>query len=621
MSLPTGAKVLNNISTNQFYYLYEENVIHTTYSNSDWLGLGGPKNNIFSSYISESIIYTINNTLETKGKVIDNPSASSIFAEYPDLLNTGISKGDFHIGSTPTDIYVSFIDENAGYNNTLGYYFYYIDQNSDKILLSNINDNDAPNYSNGYYNPTIIFPNASQIGKSDNTAPNVKQDHGQLKCGDTRKLKGNNSNGTFQDIYIGFFIIPNAWDTVNTGVVYDNKNILHTTPEFNTNYVEGSANLDENGVQSIFLDINDNYIIGFEDLERPNAEYHPDMNDILILISFDPHISINTGIEIVEQTTSDKILKLHRCGSRVKVKDTDVPNLNNSNKKYRIERDINISTGEEKDILKETLFNLNYEYPTTIEEINDNKLKIKHELTKTDLDNSLQGSDLNIEVFSKISNLDDIVVDNNGKTKYNYLVDYQHQYVNSQNITSEEVYLYEVDIVTEDEILLLSDLSGSPERIIDDAMLWGDPHIKTYFGKDVKLDNDIKELLFYQDPTVKINIKLWKPYENSDEAYVNIIKIYKNDDIIEINPDKLSIIINGDHVKNYKNNDLYVSDIILKKHLLYDKIVENLQAIIVVTNTITFTISSCVHYKDIRNIIQVNKIPKNLTNIEGLIIR
>jgi hypothetical protein len=506
MSLPTNSKSISNISSSQFYYLYDLDEIHDSYSNSNWLGLGGPKKNISTGYIPEDIIYTINESIKNKS----TNANTSFFDDHPSVLNASVSKGDISIGSTPTNIYLTFVDEHAGYTNTIGYYFYIIDQNGDKQLIDNVNNDDAPSYHNNYYHPTIIFPNASHIGKSDNSSPTEKQDHGQLKCGDQRQLKGNNPDYSFQNINIGFFLIPNGWTTVNDGVVLDpSLNILYSSPELNPNYIHNSSNQDNNGIQSVIYNIDNHYILGFEDIERPNIinDQIADFNDILFYISSNQSLNI-TGLNINKLLTPDKLVKVHKCGESLKVKSNKIDN--DTSKLYRFEHYININSSDETSRLKIALDNLTIEHSPSVSLVSSNKLSLVYNMSYSTLTSSLNDDEYSVSLFNKLSNLDDITIVSNNKTKFDHLLDFQHIYLNNDSLT-EDYYLYSTDNNGNNEILVQSELNTNPVRLTDGALIWGDPHIETIFGESYLLPHIEGHYIFFKNNYITVNVYLHKP--------------------------------------------------------------------------------------------------------------
>lgn len=558
MSLPINSRAISSIDTSTFYYLYDLDEIDESYSNSKWLGLGGPKKNISMGYLHEDVIYTITDSIKNRS-LVANPN--DFFVDFPSVLSSGTTKGDISIGSTPTNIYLTFIDEHAGYTNAVGYYFYIIDGNGDKQLIDNIDNTDAPSYSNGYYRPTILFPNASQIGKSDNFAQDKKQDHGQLKCGDKRQLKGNNSDYTFQNINIGFFLVPDGWTTVLAGVVFNSSlPILHTTPEFNSNYVDGSVNQDENGIQSVVYDIDSNYILGFEDIERPSTgDQDPDFNDVLFAITADQSLGI-TGASVTKLTTPDKLVKVNKCGTDLKVK-SNLINENDTSKKYRFDHFINIGTADETTRLKNAMDNLTIEYTPIITQPTSIQIKLVYNLSQADMVASLQDDEYRVNIFNKLSNLDDITIAGNGKTAFDNMVEYQHIYLNNDNLV-EDYYLYSTDLDGSNETLIQSEVNTNPVRLISGALIWGDPHIETMFGETFLLPHIEGLYVFFKNNYMTILTELWKPpslsnhhiKEIRESTFIRNAQIYYHHSFLKIDMDTLEVL-------NAYGNDITITDI------------------------------------------------------------
>ena len=141
-----------------------------------------------------------------------------------------------------TELYLTFIDEGAGYKNVLGYYTY-----------------EAGNMpaSADELDKIVIFPNASAQGSG-----------GQLVPGNTMRLLGIFEPGTV----VGFFLIANGW--VN-GSITDGYYSQHTDIDYN---------LSERQQSIIFFDpICNSTVIAFEDISVPNGDN--DFNDAIFEIT------------------------------------------------------------------------------------------------------------------------------------------------------------------------------------------------------------------------------------------------------------------------------------------------------------------------------------------------
>lgn len=501
MSAPTGAQAIAGIDTSNFYYLYDENEVRNVYNKNEWLGIGGPKFNVTTSTaLSEEMVYTALQAVPDKGRVIDNPTATSIFADYPALLSEATSKGDLVFDSTPRDLYVSFLEDRAGYTNAFGYYFYYVDGNGTKHLLESTDNSEYPTYSTSgnYYNATLVFPNASEIGKSEAFAEDKKQDHGQLKCADTRHLKGNLPDGRFADVRVGFFLVPDGYANVRDGVVFQpSKPLLHTTEHFNPNYDAESSG---SGVQSILVSLNGTsgvHVLGFEDLERPNTEYHADMGDVIFALYSDPPLA-STGISQSLVPVPVSVLKQHRCGARLTFSESDLPNVNDTAYNYKVVHEITMANAVEATKLRDTLSKLIFKFPVVVTR-NGTVVTVEITVTGAELQNYRSNNQVVIDYFKKTDNLDAIVVlDEEQRTRFQVLIDYQHQYVNSPDLVSQNMYLKQID--PEDaEIDLVTENSVQVSRLVDNAMLWGDPHIQPLFGDAFTMIDDKGSFTMFDD--------------------------------------------------------------------------------------------------------------------------
>ncbi|MFP2995169.1 DUF4114 domain-containing protein [Spongiivirga sp. MCCC 1A20706] len=154
--------------------------------------------------------------------------------------------------SEETDLYLTFIDEGAGYKNVLGYYTY----NQDNPPAS-VNDLDK----------TVIFPNASAQGSG-----------GGLIRGNTMRLLGSFESGTV----VGFFLIANGW---RNGSITDGYYSQHTDINFNLSGRQQSILFYDQTCQST--------VIAFEDISVPNGDN--DFNDAIFQIEASNPNAIDTS--------------------------------------------------------------------------------------------------------------------------------------------------------------------------------------------------------------------------------------------------------------------------------------------------------------------------------------
>jgi len=154
------------------------------------------------------------------------------------------------------NVYVSFVQEGAGYKNTFGYYTY--DVNNPPNTIDDIK---------GKMN--IIFANASALGYG-----------GTLEAGDRVNL-GSFPAGTV----IGYFVIANGW---NGTEVTEGLETFYTIPEFN-----------RDGTQQAILMYNpscSSLLTAFEDIHTSGGDR--DFNDIVVETTIDPLSSMNTAVVV-----------------------------------------------------------------------------------------------------------------------------------------------------------------------------------------------------------------------------------------------------------------------------------------------------------------------------------
>lgn len=151
-----------------------------------------------------------------------------------------------------TELYLTFLDEGAGYKNVLGYYTY--------------NENELPETSD-LVDKIVIFPNASAEGSG-----------GELERGNTMRLLGTFQPGTV----VSFFLIANGW---RNGSITDGFYSQHTDIDYNLSGKQQSL---------IFYDSTCNsVVIAFEDISVPNGDN--DFNDAIFEITSSNPEALNTS--------------------------------------------------------------------------------------------------------------------------------------------------------------------------------------------------------------------------------------------------------------------------------------------------------------------------------------
>lgn len=156
------------------------------------------------------------------------------------------------------EVWVTFVDEGAGYKNVLGFYSY---------SLSN-----PPTSIPSNSQMTIIFPNVSKAGSG-----------GSLVAGNKVKL-GNFSANTG----IAFFLIADGW---RNGAVGNGNWRLFSNPSFNP---ESNTTLRAHNV--LLADsTNQRIILGFEDIRRDYGSCDNDFNDALFYVTASPYSAMEIG--------------------------------------------------------------------------------------------------------------------------------------------------------------------------------------------------------------------------------------------------------------------------------------------------------------------------------------
>jgi hypothetical protein len=155
-------------------------------------------------------------------------------------------------------VWVTFINEGAGYKNVLGFYSYRLDSPYTTTPPSSA--------------ITIIFPNVSKLNSG-----------GSLVAGNKVKL-GNFSANTG----IGFILIADGW---RNGAVSNGNWKVYSNPNFNP---ESNVNLRFHN--ALIADTtNQRIILGFEDIRRDYGSCDNDFNDALFYISANPYTAIQTS--------------------------------------------------------------------------------------------------------------------------------------------------------------------------------------------------------------------------------------------------------------------------------------------------------------------------------------
>jgi len=158
-----------------------------------------------------------------------------------------------------TPVYVSFIDEGAGWRNTFGYYAYPADHPPQSI-------DDLEKHK--------VFPNVSKVGEG-----------GGLDFGDRVQL----GDGSFPaGTVIGFYIVAQGW-----------KNGLMVDGVY-THYTDKQFNIDQAQQSTLFISSDcDDIVLTFEDIKVSSESCDHDFNDIILTIKDSKDMGMpNTRLDV-----------------------------------------------------------------------------------------------------------------------------------------------------------------------------------------------------------------------------------------------------------------------------------------------------------------------------------
>lgn len=226
------------------------------------------------------------------------PESRAVGAEFLDPAydpNVYISQ-DAHVR-------VTFVDEGAGYRNTLGS-FVYLPATFDGLTHGEVNTDGIPGISldelvaiPGVISTQLVFPNCSEVSGGGYLMPgdSIDLDEGNLIQAGTR---------------VGFFLIQNAW---SNGSVNGWSNQMQRTVHYTIDMLNGESS-DSDGVGAdsaatksrhaamLFVDLDqEKLLLGIEDLHRTdrtqndyNLNSDEDFNDAVFLVTSDPPEAISS---------------------------------------------------------------------------------------------------------------------------------------------------------------------------------------------------------------------------------------------------------------------------------------------------------------------------------------
>ncbi|MFD0750496.1 LruC domain-containing protein [Mucilaginibacter calamicampi] len=216
--------------------------------------------------------------LETTADVIDASLLSYVNASLPESQTVPNLHPEYLSNSATrvinitarADVWITFVSEGAGFQNTLGFYTY--------KTGSPPSSTGGGTLLGGIDKITYIFPNASANGSG-----------GGLKSGDKVKI------GTFDaGTTIGFVLMQNAWTGSGVNTL---STKFFTQDEFNP---ENTAALRKHTVM-LYDDVHKLYLLGFEDQNRQNGGSDNDFNDLVFYATSNPITAIsNSGVAVID---------------------------------------------------------------------------------------------------------------------------------------------------------------------------------------------------------------------------------------------------------------------------------------------------------------------------------
>ena len=205
------------------------------------------------------------NYLEPKNENITSTFLQDITASLPESKPLTSTHADYLKGEKPStigvsekaDVWVTFVHEGAGWQNSLGFYTF--------------DPKNPPQKVEDIKNPTLIFPNVSFSGSG-----------GGLVSGNKVKI------GTFDaGTSIGFFLLANAFSNGNVGSGYYGQfSHSNLNPESNPDLRRHFVLLDDAKSDRILLSV--------EDVSRENKPIgcDNDFNDAIFYVTSNPVVAI-----------------------------------------------------------------------------------------------------------------------------------------------------------------------------------------------------------------------------------------------------------------------------------------------------------------------------------------
>ncbi len=267
-------------------------------------------NSMTSMAVSDSLLETVDRELPA-GRNVNAAFLNPSYTPWVTMSESG-------------QVLTTFVDEGAGYRNSLGYFTFNNDTfndlskqdiDTDGSGVVSLSELDAVNgVDTGW-----VFPNASKAGAG-----------GQLKAGDTVALGG----GEFFEAgtNIGFMLVQDGWvgssiDSPETAQMLYGVDFLNPEAAASATILTNSSTNSSRHVAVLFEDESESQIImGFEDLNRTDRYSNvrsnisdEDFNDAIFIIHSNPVTAIRgsniaTADASVPEPSTALLLALGLCG-------------------------------------------------------------------------------------------------------------------------------------------------------------------------------------------------------------------------------------------------------------------------------------------------------------------
>jgi hypothetical protein len=528
-----------------------------------WNSTGVPSYLASIDNIQPDLISRVINTL---------PEGSNLVKIHPSFLSNDGPR-NLIIQSSDSDfkgaeVYVTFLYEGAGYLNTVGYYIYHLNPNTDAdpsgailhtvptkwngtkwipMTYGDRNNLDINNKS--VLKKTIIFPNASLPSWANSNGSNHMAGGGNLLPGSKVKILYDPSNPSSvfpNNVGIGFFLIPNGY---SGGNVNNNAERVHTDNVFNAN----------NSVQTILLNDLQNttsnmgtMVISFEDIMRPGGD--SDFNDVMIRVSWTPLTGFDSSNTIIlpatSPITSDGII-IDRTGIYYCLTNSTINTYyNRSCSSYTFTLSIYENDGYD-DETNNTKFDRLYELFSVFEYENNGIVSFGNNDGIKYINLVITVNRVDLQNYIYICNVfknRDKTSPAHGNDDTSALLDLQNMYVTRQSYLSQRSCTTDSNDVIVKNFTVVSPVSQD----LTTPYAMGDPHIITIDGDRFELPNDDCIYELYNDNELEINVKLSQfPPNLSNKQYEDLRFI----EYIGIGINNQKIIANMFHIDCYFNKE------------------------------------------------------------------